>query len=598
MKIRLAWPRRGSGNPTAVVENLSDYAPPGTLRNIWPFDPRAGYRRRPAQRAGIVKTTAGRVGTSTSAPFQGGMLVERATSISDYELVNCRELTASTNLTSDSIYETATNLKYNAYIRGVNGDIQAMLNERGQEDGNICYETAQGLLSDPATVSGSVPGFLVCWSTDGEYVFVLSMWHNNTGTLAVPVQGINMWSISKFDRDGVLQTAFGAADGFSGFNYFVDTHAADSFPNDIVATDDYLFVAAGKYIFCIRQDNGRMVQQFELPEAEECMSVEWDAIDSRLVVGFAGRMGTVDVADGDASTDEAPDVSSGNQRRTGFYGRSGVSMLDVLPGLGSGGLATVLSQAQYGVKRTDTLSSDYEDHPTFRIYEKSVRQPQRGCIVNSIAQAADGSVVVARTSHGWGLLNAHLPTDDQPAVTVCKISGGGASAVMLWETDVGAIRAARSWGNTLVASFTVHNDIPSANDSVNTVADPHPTVDAICVDIYGDVYVAGRRAAAPNTNNIWKISGSTGVVIWSKSLSDATSHWVNQNCLRYNPAKNTIIATGLVEDAGTTSAHLWELQCSDGVQVDVEDLGVEVTAYGLDVNAVGEALVGVGRVYA
>lgn len=603
MRIPLTLPRRGSGNPTPVAKNPADFAPPGSSRNWWPFDCRAGYRRRPALRAGLVKA-AGKVGTSTSAAFQGGMVVERASAVSGFELVNCRSIAATGSLVTDSIYETATNLIGNAYVLAPNGGVRQVLNERGQADPNVCYETAQGLLSDPATVSGSVFGGPVCFSPDGQYRYVLSMFHVNTGSPAVPTQGFNIWSVTKFDRDGQPVAAFGAPDGFAGFNYWGEEpsigggYSGDSFPNHMKAVGEYLFIAAGKFVFVMRADTGRRVQQFELPQAQECMSIDKHTGD-RIVVGFAGRMGTVDIADDDGSTDEDPNVGAGDQRRTGFYGRAGAALLSVTDGVGLSGPGTVLTLVQYGVKRTDTGGLNYENHKTFRIYEKSVRQPLRGCIVNAIAAAADGTVFIARTSHGWGMKENQPPSDNMAPVTVCKIGSGTSTAALLWEMDVGAIRAERKWGNTAYpASLTVHNDIPSANDSINTVADPHPTVDAICVDGVGDVYVAGRKAGASNPFNVWKVSGATGQVLWSKALSAATSHWVNQNCLRFNPATNRVVAGGLVQDAGTTKSHLWELSAANGEVLNTEDLGVEVTAYGLDTNADGEILVGTGRVYA
>jgi hypothetical protein len=531
------------------------------------------------------------------------MVVERASAVSGYELVNCLALSASGTLTTSTIYETASTLAFNAYALAPNGGVQAMLNERGQADPTVCYETAVGLNADPLRVSGSVFGGPACFSADGEHRFVLSMFQVNTGSPAVPVAGVNMWSVTKFDRSGAPVTVFGAPEGFPGFVYWGDEVSigaglsGDSFPNDMLAYGDYLFVAAGRRVFVLRADTGRKVQILTVPEAEECMSLDAHT-GGRIALGFAGRQGTVGIADDDGSMDEDPDVGAGDQRRTGFYGRSGASLVLVTPGVGISGPGTAVTQIQHGSKRTDTGGLNYEDHPTFRIYEKSVRQPLRGCIVNAIATAADGSVFVARTSHGWGMKENQPPSDNMAPVTVCKISAGTSSAQLLWEADVGAIRAERKWGNTLVAALTVHNDIPSANDAINTVSDPHPTVDAICVDDFGDVYAAGRKAGASNPHNIWKLSGATGQVLWSKSLSTAASHWVNQNCLRFNPARNSVVAAGRVEDAGTSKTHLWELACTDGSELRDEDLGVEVTAYGLDVNALGEVLVGTGRVYA
>lgn len=605
MKIELTWPRRGAGNPTQTVKNPADFAPPGTLRNIIPVDFRAKGRRRPATRPGMVKATPARVGASAFAPFQGGKVVERASAIVGTELVNCRTLETGTSGKADSIFETATNMRYNAYIRGVNGDIQAMLNEIGQANPNLSYNAAFGLLGDPAQVSGVTPAFGCAFSPDGLYAFVLSIFPINTGTVGVPVAGPVIWSISKFDRNGNPVAAFGSFESQVGYSHWGDyaadlsgSIAGDSYPNEMIIGDEYIAVVAGKKVYIMRADSGRRVHRFEIPEAEEVTGVAAHT-NGRLVIGFNGRQGTIDKADDDGSTDEDPNVSSGDQRRTGFYWRSGAGLLSVANDVGITVPGTVLAQVQYGVKRTDTGASDYEDsNKTFRIYEKSRRQPSRGCIVNAIATDADGALVIARTSHGWGRTDSQPPSDDMPPVTVCKIGPGTSSAVLLWETDVGAIRAERKWGNTLVSAFTVHNDIPSANDAVNTVADPHPTVDAICVDSNGDVYCAGRKLGDTNPFNIWKLNGATGQVIWSAALSAAADHWVNQACLRFNAVTGTLFAAGMIEDAGTEKAHLWEVSTADGSVISEQDLGVEVTAYGLATSVLGETLVAIGKAYA
>jgi len=601
LKIDLSWPRRGSGNPTQVVKNPEDFAPPGKLRNVIPVDVRAKYRRRPASRPGLVKATPARVGSSAFAPFQGGKVVERASAVTDYSLVNCRSLEGGTSQKGDSIYETATNMRYNAYIVGVDGDVQAMLNEIGQANPNLSYNAAFGLLGDPAQVSGVTPAFACAFSPDGLYAYVLSLFPINLGDLVTPVAGDVIWSVSKFDREGNPVAAFGSFESQVGYSHWGDYAAdlsgsidGDSYPNEMIVTDEYVVIVAGKKVYIMRADSGRRVHRFEIPEAEEVAGVAQHT-GGRLVIGFNGRQATVVIGDDDGSTDEDPNVGLGDQRRTGFYWRSGSGLLSVAPDMGITVPGTALAQVQHGVKRTDTGGLNYENHPTFRIYEKSRRQPLRGCIVNSIAADDDGAVVLARTSHGWGRSDSQPPSDDMPPVTVCKIGPGTSSAELLWEVDVGAIRAQRSWGGGAVV---VHNDIPSANDAINTVADPHPTVDGICVDENGDVYCAGRKAGTSNPFNIWKLNGATGQVIWSKALSGATSHWINQNCLRFNRFKGTLFAAGLVEDAGSDKAHLWEVSAADGEVIKEHDLGIEVTAYGLATSSLGETLVAIGKVYA
>ena len=258
----------------------------------------------------------------------------------------------------------------------------------------------------------------------------------------------------------------------------------------------------------------------------------------------------------------------------------------------------VLTLVQYGAKRTDTASADYEDHMTFRFAEKSGVLPGFGCIPNCIKAMPDGSVIVGRTNRGWGRQNADKPIDTQPLVSILRISPGTTGATILWERDVGSILETTTW-----ASTTTRCDIPVLADTTgvsprsNVIDDPHPTVDAVVGNSSDGLffYAAGRRTGTNFPNNLYRVRVADGQVVKATNISPTGEHWFNQNCAAYNQLDNTLVVCGKRKNGATDTAHLWIV---DGDTMDVVtewDLDYSVDAYSVAVSVEGNILYTTGK---
>lgn len=596
MADRLAFPLRGVSNKSAYLDGTAGFVPPQSLRNVRPHDV-DGDRERFSPRAGMWRLSGQRLGPSVTSFVQGLANVSQASSITGYTYGDGQDITGGESLDGTTIINATdpTFLKFNGWVIAQDRGLRAKLNELGQADATFNDDIA-----DEPTL-GPKPCFACCWSPDGEYEYILSLFPIAAGSNPI------IWSISKFDRDGESVAEFGSDldIGLVGYSTWGDyppaggAIAGDSFPNHMVCDDEYVFVAAGKYIYVLNAEDGAHLQQLDLSDyATEVMALAIRP-DGYLVACFAGAAGTIDVAVGNDALGLAPtDLGAGTDRDNGFYWRAGVALMTITPGLVETD-STVLALTQYGAKRTDTGAADYEDHPTFRISEKSVRIPGFGAIPNTLCVLPDNSVIVGRTNRGWGREDANKPLDTQPLVSIFKIGTGTTGASLEWERDVGSILEQTQWDTT-----TVRCDVPVLDDTAgissprtNITDDPHPTVDAIVGNSIDGVhfYCAGRRTGANFSNNVWKVRSVDGEVVDSTNISPTGEHWFNQNCAAFNELDNTVVLCGRRKNGATDTANLWIL---DGETLDVlheQDLGYSVDAYGCAVSVNGEILYVTGK---
>lgn len=591
----LAWPRQGVTNTTAFIATQAGWVPPANLQNVRLHDVGTD-RERFSPRAGMSRLSNQRLGATARTFVQAVPVVAQSSSITGYTYGNSERITGGVSVDGTSIINGTdpTFLKWNGWIIAPDKGLRAKLNELGQDNPALNDNHA----SEP--IYGPTAAFSCAWSPDGQWAYHLSLFPLNAGTPYV------IWSISKHSKDGDVDTDFGShpnvnVEGYTHWGDYAPSGGSingDSFPNHMIATDEYLFVAAGRYIYVIGTSDGARIQQFDCGWATEVMSLDI-RLDGRLVACFAGRAGTVgSITPGTAALATSPTaIGAGTDRSNGFYWRAGVALMDIANGLVEED-SEVLTLVQYGAKRTDTASADYEDHMTFRFAEKSGVLPGFGCIPNCIKAMPDGSVIVGRTNRGWGRQNADKPIDTQPLVSILRISPGTTGATILWERDVGSILETTTW-----ASTTTRCDIPVLADTTgvsprsNVIDDPHPTVDAVVGNSSDGLffYAAGRRTGTNFPNNLYRVRVADGQVVKATNISPTGEHWFNQNCAAYNQLDNTLVVCGKRKNGATDTAHLWIV---DGDTMDVVtewDLDYSVDAYSVAVSVEGNILYTTGK---
>ena len=562
---RLSVPTSGVFDRAAFVDTPANTCPPDAMRNMWPSSPDGG-RGGMAQRAGLSRVVARRLGTSAKH-VQGLIVVDRASAISGFDVGNCERITAARSIECDDIVNPADTdfLRFNAWILDPNLGVRAGLNERGQADPTWSADAAvnSGL--------GGKPCFSCCWSPDGRLGYVLSLF-------PLVATGEIIFSVSRFNTNGELDLSFGTGMGLAGYVVWGDwdptggSPSDDIFPNAIAASDEYVFVATTKgYVYVLSAADGTPLQRFDMDGWAEEVAGVGVRPDGRLVAAFNGSM-----------------AGAASPRNNWWYWRAGVMLMDVAGGIDAPG--DVLSARQYGAKLAAS-DADYEDHPYFRIAEKSQSVPRFGATINALAVGVDGSVAFARTNRGWARLDSNPPSNSQRRVTVGLISAGEATASLLWEQDTASIRESESFSE----GGTIDSDVPLTPNLVNTPDDPHPSIDAICRDPLGHVYCAGRKLDPAHPNQVFKLRVSDGAIMWRAFVSDAADHWINQGGIAYSAADGTIVVAGKRKNGTSDVSHLWKLNADTGAVVGEHSTGHSVDAYQCAVNPDGLILYVAGK---
>lgn len=168
------------------------------------------------------------------------------------------------------------------------------------------------------------------------------------------------------------------------------------------------------------------------------------------------------------------------------------------------------------------------------------------------------------------------PDDEKAPTTIAKFDGRGAK---LWEVDTQSILkpyyTGPSFGGTVIPNLSWYNDIPNSSGFNGVEA----TIMAMDVDMFGDVYVAGRRNSVDGQGqvgfNVFKLSGQTGTILWRRRLSGV----IGQNCLRVSPYDGTVLLGGKRNDDWDSTlnpsfnkyAFLWKLDPIDGRVLSYQD---------------------------
>lgn len=461
------------------------------------------------------------------------------------------------------------------------------------------------------TLYGAVPGApeadKVCWhSTDPDigYFFTITIDTANGDSNGHAVTGVNRFSL--------------LTNTITGQNFCVDDDAPTSLPhagafgtyiNHAVQYQNYLFVAAGFYIYTFRADTLTYLKRTAIDWSLEvqglaCVTVNGKDYLLALTTGHPVVSGPIIV---DAAADE----------EFGQFYRAGILLHEILYS-NNATKAPVATAGTPFIRRAmpmglATGDPGFEDHRSFRFSEWGVQKP-RGCIPYSFAvvATAGGAVYayVARTNQGWGYDGndtTQRPDGQAPYISCCRVvltrafeadspifmdpdvpvRYGMSAAVGGWERDLASLRRAYAYdGNTY------QNDIPAFSGGVR---DPHspdnePTLFAVAVDEANNrAFFAGRRSnlSGADGSYIYCVEADTGTLIWEAANMSAMAvsgvivgGKAQQNSISVDPATGNLFVgmlrcTGFELQDGSESpdkAEALELSGETGQLVNSFDL--------------------------
>ena len=485
---RIPLPQSGVTNAPAVRDTPPGFTVPSRLRNYWPRVPTED-RGRGGQRAGLDKLIATQI---ANGRVQAVQEVNLASTVDGYTIDEgtCEDITEAENRGDGTI---TGNL-------WLTDDVPSL--DRHWHDSR-------------GTGSHSVNA--VCWHPDGGIIYSVINFNNGSsdvvGVKAVETDGTELWEVTLLDRVNADEAEAGTP--------------ITLYANVIRADATYIYVAVERYIYILRQSDGKHIdREYFSGWSRECTGLEVRP-DGRLVACFHGSNGAATLHGGIEVL--GTDV--------GFVAadfRAGVALFTV----DTANEANPLTRVTFGTQLSTTDDLYEASHGYFRFSEQMGGSP-RGCYPTAIAVGSDNSVYVCRSNKGWGPNWDYPPSDDQPYYTVLKLTSTG---VLVWQVDTQSIRATYT-----VGGVDYHSDRYETERSCQAVA-----VD----DDLGFVYAGGAISTDADAG-LFVLDTASGALIGKCDL-DTT---ILQDSMSVMPKSHRLAVGGIVgnswPDAGGANAHLW-----------------------------------------
>jgi hypothetical protein len=519
-------PFRGASNATAYIKTPGDVAPLSALRNFQTFEPK-GDRARGGKRRGVRKVFAQRLGTG---PIQGLAVVPRASAVIGQRLGACSAVTGGT---SRPVAAPA------GQVFGLDAVPSLTL-------AHYVNVTGSGPFADTGPGTNSVNA--CCISPDGRWAAVATNYVDASTRLVARFVLIDL-------STGQMAT------GPLAVTRKLTSLVEGRYINAMVMTADRLYVLTNQYVnvYGYTGIQGTTVfggltvlseDSFALEGwANETVQAVVNAAGTHLYIAFNGT--------GLGATLPSAVVVTPGTNATHF--RSGVMKCQIV------NAAPYLRKVSYG-PQLPTSDPFYEptgggaSHGYWRLSEQRLSGRPRGGIVSAIAIGREGSadaVYLTHTNSGRGPNSTYAPDGSTGYTTITKIVGDA----IAWSSPVNSIISA-------VNDSGLYNDIPTPPTSPTAF----PSLQAVCVDADGVVYVAGRR-------------GPTGVSVLALDPLDGSTLWdydsggtILQAAIAIDPASGHLVVAGVKNTAfeggdGIRTAHLWMLERASGALVKDWTLG-------------------------
>lgn len=485
---RLDLPQNGATNATAVRDMPAGFTVATRLRNFWNRVP-GEDRGRGGQRAGLDKLIATQIANGRVQAIQE---VRLASTVDGYIIDEgtCSDITSADNRGDGT---TEGNL-------WLTDDIFALDRQWYDDRG-----------------AGSLQVNAVCWHPDGDTIYSVLNYNNGSsdvvGVKAVGTDGTEIWEVALLDRPSADEAEAGSPIPLYG--------------NVIRADETYIYVAVERYIYVLRQSDGKhLSREYFSGWSREVTGLEIRP-DGKLVACFHGSNGAATLYGGIEVL--GTDV--------GFYAadfRAGVALFTV----DTANEADPLTRVTFGTQLGSTDDLYEASHGYFRFSEQMGGSP-RGCYPTAIAVGSDNSVYVTRTNKGWGPNWDYPPSDDQPYYTVLKLTSTG---ILVWAVDT---QSRRDTYNTSGTDY--HNDRGLTERSCQAVA-----VD----DDLGVVYAGGATSSDADAC-LFALDTASGALV-SKCDLDTT---ILQDSMAVMPKSHQLAVGGIPgstwPDAGGQLAHAW-----------------------------------------
>jgi len=345
----------------------------------------------------------------------------------------------------------------------------------------------------------------------------------------------------------------------------------DVYANQIAANDLYVFVAASFWVWVFRVSDGAFLAKYDIDQwAGEVMSVAVRP-DGFLAVCFWGTSL--------AGYGMVNQPSLVRDPFSAMFKRSGVALFEVTTNV-----ASPLTRVRFGPQLASNNAWYESDHAYSRFSEYLNRAP-RGCIPYAMAVGPDNEVIVGMTNQGWAWENYTSAYKPDGSVGYTSLLGLDADGYKEFEIDTQSRRVPYPgpWG-------TWYNDIPSPQmTDLPATGTPKPSVNAVAVDNYGDIYVAGQRNTVSGFN-VHKVNSGGNGIAWS---FDAGS-MVEQHAIAVDPTDNNLYVAVMKNSSWTgasgTSTILLKLNSTTGaVMLNYQPVPAPTWgAWGIAVNSQGE----------
>lgn len=343
-------------------------------------------------------------------------------------------------------------------------------------------------------------------------------------------------------------------DGNTLWTANLEDSTRDRFIDTIAVTHEWVFAASNEFIMVWQVSDGAPVGQIQITWARHIIRVAKNRDATMLLAAFDGSTSGATLPNG-------PTVEAGI---CAVHFRAGFMMFQVRS-LAQG----IIAQVPFGPALPSSATYYEADHGYWRISEHTRFAP-RGAQITDACFGPSGEVILLTTNQGIGPNVSFPPDGSSGYITVRKI---GPNGILAWEQDTASIRR----------SF-VFNAITYFCDITEGTSD-EPSVQAVCVDAEGRIYVGGRQN--PGGRSVFCLHPTDGSIQWARNLVNSGGT-IRQAAAAIDPSDNNpwfaFDRNSSWDGAAGREAMLIQLNRANGAVLKHFDLGASVSGLGVAVH--------------